>query len=98
MLKSTLLQFTDLYNMTFVYCRVEDKLSVCIKTYPSHIQKQTKTFKRLFGKKWHIIRKLWGEGRGGGKTPPLQPSPPSVPEGLNYCVKFREKQVKEKGK
>ena len=26
------LQFTELYNMTCMYCRVEDKLSVCIKT------------------------------------------------------------------
>ena len=35
-----LLQFTDLYNMTCVYCRVQDKLSVCIKTTPSCIQKK----------------------------------------------------------
>ena len=40
MLKNILLQFTDLYNMTHVYCREEDKLSVCIKTTPSCIQKK----------------------------------------------------------
>ena len=40
MLKNILLQFTDLYNMTCVYCREEDKLSVCIKTTPSCIQKK----------------------------------------------------------
>ena len=34
------LQFTNLCNMTCVYCRVEDKLSVCIKTTPSCIQKK----------------------------------------------------------
>ena len=34
MLKNILLQFTDRYN-TCVYCRIEDKLSVCIKTTPS---------------------------------------------------------------
>ena len=39
MLKNIILQFTDLYNMTCVYCRVEDKLSVCIKATPSCIQK-----------------------------------------------------------
>ena len=39
MLKIILLQFTDLYSMTYVYCRVKDKLSVCIKTTPSSIQK-----------------------------------------------------------
>ena len=40
MFKNILLQFTDLYNMTCVYCRVEVKLSVCIKATPSCIQKQ----------------------------------------------------------
>ena len=40
MLKNILLQFTDLYNITGVYCRVEDKLSVCIKTTPSCIQEK----------------------------------------------------------
>ena len=35
-----LFQFTDLHNMTCVYFRVEDKLSVCIKTTPSCIQKK----------------------------------------------------------
>ena len=39
MLKNILLQFTDLYNMTCVYCREQDKLSVCIKTTPSCIKK-----------------------------------------------------------
>ena len=34
------LQFTDLYNMTCVYCREEDKLSVCIKTTHSCFQKK----------------------------------------------------------
>ena len=40
MLKNILLQFTDLQNMTWMYCREEDKLSVCIKTTPSFIQKK----------------------------------------------------------
>ena len=40
MLKNILLHFIDLYNMTCVYCRKEDKLSVCIKTTPSCIQKK----------------------------------------------------------
>ena len=40
MLKNMLLQFTDLYNMTCVYCRVEDKLCVFIKTTSSCIQKK----------------------------------------------------------
>ena len=41
MLKNILLQFTDLYNMTCVYCRVEeDKFSLCTKTTPSCIQKK----------------------------------------------------------
>ena len=35
-----LLQFTDLYNMTCVYCRVEDNLSACIKTTASCIKKK----------------------------------------------------------
>ena len=35
-----LLQFTDLYNLTCVYCRVEDKLSVCSKAALSCIQKK----------------------------------------------------------
>ena len=39
MLKNILLQFTELYNLTCVYCRVEDKLSIYIKTAPSCIQK-----------------------------------------------------------
>ena len=39
-LKNILLQFTDLYNMTCVYYREEDKLSVCIKATPSFIQKK----------------------------------------------------------
>ena len=43
MLKNILLQFTDLYNMTRVYSREEDKLYVCIKTTPSCIQKNNKT-------------------------------------------------------
>ena len=34
MMKNILVQFTDLYNMMCVHCRVEDKLSVCIKTTP----------------------------------------------------------------
>ena len=38
----SLLQFPDLYNMTCVYCRAEDKLSVCIKTTHSCIQKEIK--------------------------------------------------------
>ena len=38
------LQFTDLYNMTCVYCREEDKLSVCIKTTPSCTQKKKLCF------------------------------------------------------
>ena len=37
-----LLQFTDLYNMTCVYCRVEDNLSACIKTTASCIKKKKK--------------------------------------------------------
>ena len=40
MLKNILLQFTDLYNMTCVYCREEDKLFECIETTPSCIQKK----------------------------------------------------------
>ena len=32
MMKNILLQFTELYNMNCVYCREEDRLSVCIKT------------------------------------------------------------------
>ena len=40
MLKNILLQLTDLYNMTCVYCREENKLSVCIKTTPSCIQEK----------------------------------------------------------
>ena len=40
MLKNILLQFIDLCNMTCVYCRVKDKLCVCIKTTPSCIQKK----------------------------------------------------------
>ena len=40
MLKNILLQFTDLYDMTCVNCRVEDKLSVYMKTAPSCIQKK----------------------------------------------------------
>ena len=40
MLKNILLQFTDLHNITWMYCREEDKLSVCIKTTPSFIQKK----------------------------------------------------------
>ena len=39
-MKNILLQFTELYNMTCVYCREEDKLFVCIKTTPSCIQKK----------------------------------------------------------
>ena len=35
-----LLQFSDLYTMTCVHCRLEDKLSVFIKTTPSCIQKE----------------------------------------------------------
>ena len=41
------IQFTDIYNMTCVYCRVEDKFSVCIKTTPSCIQ--IKKLKLFFG-------------------------------------------------
>ena len=40
MLKNILLQFTDLFNMTCVYYRVEHKLSVFIKTTLSCIQKK----------------------------------------------------------
>ena len=40
MLKNILLSFTDLYNVTCVYCREESKLSVCIKTTPSCIRKK----------------------------------------------------------
>ena len=40
MLKKILLQFTELYNLTCVYCRVEDKLSIYIKTTSSCIQKK----------------------------------------------------------
>ena len=40
MLKNILLPFTDLYSMTCVYCREENKLSVSIKTTPSCIQKK----------------------------------------------------------
>ena len=40
MLKNILLQLTDLFNMTCVYCRVDDMLSVCIKTTSSCIQKK----------------------------------------------------------
>ena len=40
MLKKMLLQFTDLYNITCVYCRVGDKLSVCLKAKPSCIRKK----------------------------------------------------------
>ena len=40
MLKNILLQFTDLYIMTCMYCREEDKLPVCIKTTRSCIQKK----------------------------------------------------------
>ena len=32
MLKNILLQFTERYNIMYVYCRSENKLSVCIKT------------------------------------------------------------------
>ena len=42
MLKNILLQFTDPYNMTCVYCREEDKLFVCIKT-TLYSQKKIKT-------------------------------------------------------
>ena len=42
MLKNMALQFTDLFNMTCVYCRVEDRLSVIIKTTPSCIKKKKK--------------------------------------------------------
>ena len=35
-----ILQFSDLYNMTCVHCRLVDKLSVFIKTTPSCIQKK----------------------------------------------------------
>ena len=34
--------FTDLYKMTCVYCREEDRLSVCIKATPSCIKKKKK--------------------------------------------------------
>ena len=40
MLKNILLQFIDLCNMTCVYCRVKNKLCVCIKTTPSCIHKK----------------------------------------------------------
>ena len=40
MLKNILFQFNNLYNVTCVYCRVEDKLSLCIKATPSCIQKK----------------------------------------------------------
>ena len=38
--KTYFCNFTDLYNMTCVYCREEDELSVCIKTSPSWVQKK----------------------------------------------------------
>ena len=53
MLKNILLQLTDLYTMTCVYCREEDKLSVCIKTTPSCIQE--KKLKLCFGVWTHMI-------------------------------------------
>ena len=40
-LKNILLQFSDLYNMTCVYSREEDKMYVWIETTPSYIQKKT---------------------------------------------------------
>ena len=40
MVKNILLQFTDLHNMTCVYCREEDQLSVYIKTTPTCVQKK----------------------------------------------------------
>ena len=43
MLKKILLQFFDLYNMTCVYCREEEKLYICIKKTPSYIQKKELT-------------------------------------------------------
>ena len=68
MLKNILLQFTDLYNMTCVYCREEDKLSVCIKWTPSCFQKKeiktlllrlnmyvlTSNFRIFFPLKYHL--------------------------------------------
>ena len=44
MLKNKLLQFNDFYNMTCVYWREEDKLSVCNKTTPSCIPKKKLKF------------------------------------------------------
>ena len=40
MLKNILVEFTELYDMTFMYFGVEDKLFVYIKTIPSCIQKR----------------------------------------------------------
>ena len=41
MLKNILLQFTELYNIMYVYCRAENKLFVCIKTKtPSSVPKK----------------------------------------------------------
>ena len=53
MLKNILLQFIELYNMTYAYYRIEDKLSVYMKTKtPSCIPKKKKKFAFAFEHLW----------------------------------------------
>ena len=58
MLKNMVLQFTDLFNMTCVYCRVEARLSVIIKTTPSCIHKKKRNFTFAFEHVWLDLESL----------------------------------------
>ena len=53
MLKNILFQFNNLYNVTCVYCRVEDKLSLCI-TFPfEHVRPDLDFLYLLLPLKYH---------------------------------------------
>ena len=82
MLKNILFQFTDLYNMTWVHCRVEDKLSVCIKTTASCIQKtKLKNFALAFEHIWLDLEFL-------NLIFPLNYHPTTLKKQLNYLKWF----------